>query len=651
MKGFRANSWAVRRHDAGTVNNNLNCLTRSVTLLILTTVIAALPLGTIAEEADKPVDTGIGQTPAVTDGSKDNQELESAQSERDRIRAEKKAERERKRAERRAEQDRIRQERAEERARVRAEQEAERNRIWEQRAAEQKKLQAARKAEQQARAEAQEKACARIDTQVEKLDTVPPEVLGRRFGGGGVDLRSPALRIPYESWLLSDEMFVPAFGEKYDEVTPEEGTELQTVMRNCQQPVNERGQAIFDNMLFYRAFDPRFKPGYLAGVEQIREARAELAGVVQQLEALSGEESAGQWSQLADSARQLEPFAGTAQRSEVQDALRKAWSEAVQPGHLRKAKQVADQAEGVQGLKSLQQLKQEFAREATLAGVPPDWPEVARARETNILNGLIDAEHRRIDSLGTGLPALEKGVAWYRDYHQSFDDTTLGSLTALREPMDYFTRKRTEALSTARAELEVRIRKTRNIGELNQLTRRYIPLSSDAGSADGQALAATVADQGEELHKREVLGLADGADGDANGTISEAQSVGPSASVMYDLVNQQLKQIAGEVSNMASKCHDSRMKSDPMLALMCAGGALMEHGGGAEPMTITSFEKLGCAVASGKPGFICDYLLQVSGGMMRGMGPGLAEIMGREGAGQARYLQSRNGWVAFFGEQ
>jgi hypothetical protein len=257
----------------------------------------------------------------------------------------------------------------------------------------------------------------------------------------------------------------------------------------------------------------------------------------------------------------------------------------------------------------------------------------------------------RIDALGSGLKAVESGVQWYRDYRQRFDEQMLASLPELHEPMRYFTQQRGKALAAARPELEKQIDRTASQGDLERLVARYLPLPEDGKSADGRALVSRVVQRREELHKRQVLGVEDSRKGASGDDLPEALAVGPSASVMYDLLNQQLKNIAANVRSMADSCQGAGMQNDPVLALMCVSGKLMEHGGGSDPMTITRFEKLGCARASGKAGYICDYLLQIRGGMQRGMGPGLAALMGQTGAGQGRFLKTRDGWVAFFGEE
>jgi hypothetical protein len=65
----------------------------------------------------------------------------------------------------------------------------------------------------------------------------------------------------------------------------------------------------------------------------------------------------------------------------------------------------------------------------------------------------------------------------------------------------------------------------------------------------------------------------------------------------------------------------------------------------------TSPRKLCCGRASGKPGFVCDYMIGVSGGITAAMGLSVAAMYGRGGAAQARFLKIKKGWTVFFGEK
>ena len=192
-------------------------------------------------------------------------------------------------------------------------------------------------------------------------------------------------------------------------------------------------------MLFFRAFDQRYQPKYLSGVQDIRKAHEGIAELARQLDALPGDATGSErWHALAEKAGNLQAFAGREQRAALQAGLRKAYTYVVLPTHARKAEQVAGQAQGLEGLRALMQLKSEFERDASLAGTATAWPDVARSRQAAIISAISKEQHKRIDALGTGLESMERGVAWYRDYRLSFDESTITAMPQLREPIVCF---------------------------------------------------------------------------------------------------------------------------------------------------------------------------------------------------------------------
>ena len=603
MPYTHSNTWTTPAR--GTVPDNLSCpifaktrLTLSGCRLLLLTAALLLLWGT-TNPARAGTVTELESAIENAAESVDNGQLDE--------RARQKAERE---AKRKATQEA----KAAERARQKAEREAAKEaREAEQQArrAEMEKVQQERREEreavEQANAEAQEKACQRLETMNTQLDTLPPEVLARHFGGG-LRRNTPATQISYDAWLLSDSIFNPAFGQNYDAIPVEEATQLQGIMRNCTAPRNATGQSITDSMLFFRAFDSRFQPKYLAEVKSIREAQAGFATLEQQLSTLpSNDAGIARWRELAIDGERLQSFVGPARRKDLQTWLRQAYQTVVLPAHAREAEQLAGQAQGQEGLRALLQLREKFKKDAEPVELAPDWPTTAKSRMDDITHTLAAAQRQRIGALGTGLTGLENGVRWHRDYRQQIEEPGLASIPELSGLESLFEQQRHKTLAAARPGIENEIKQAKTQAELQQVVERYIPLQSDAQSTEGRQIMAQVAAQGEKLHKQSVLE----SDGDRD------SPVGPEGSVIYDIVNNQLKSIAAGVQSMAGKCGGSAMQNDPMAALMCVGGMIMQNSGADEPMTITSFKKLGCANAnaSGKTGFRCDYLVQTSGGV------------------------------------
>lgn len=507
--------------------------------------------------------------------------------------------------------------------------------------------------------------CAKLTEWLSDIDSVPPEVQQRRFGGG-TGASTAAMQIPYESWLLQDDRFVSFYGKPFDAVGADEMQRLQRG-GNCPSPRNARGQAVIDNMFLYRSFDPRYHPRYADGVKAIRAAHAEVRTALAQLRALKpDDEGLRRYRELAAPSERLSAFLGEEPRSGYRQALQVAYQQVAQPVLASRSREAIAQAKGYDGLLALSQLQGEIGRDAassrTAAG---SAGEQLRAKQAAIARELVAQERARVDALGQGLVGLERGVQWHQDYRARYEKLT-GSAPELREMLAHFEQRRGVLLEAAQPELSSRITQARSDRELDELTARYLPLDSDKRSVAGTALLTRVAESRDELHKRGVLGGREVAAADARAPAAAAQPAAappktapvaervaagePTESDMYDLIKQRLDNAAAEVRNMAAECKGGFNQNDPAKAMLCLAGGIGTHAGAGEAMKITRFEKLGCERASGKPGYLCDYLVATSGGAARGMGASMERLIGRGGAGQARFLKTRDGWIGFFGE-
>ena len=526
---------------------------------------------------------------------------------------------------------------------------------------------AAQQANRAAERQDREDACARISAWLANIDSLPPEVQQRRFGGGarpGMAGAAPAaLQVPYESWLLEDSRFVPTFGQPFDALPADERDRLQRAGSGCQSPRNARGQATADNMLFYRAFHPQYFPTYAQGVKTIRGARAEVDAALQELQSLRADDTGLQrYRELNAQAQRLSGFLGETRRAEYRQALASANQRVAQVVNAAHGRQAAAQARGYEGLLALVQLQAQMNRDGGAASASNEL----RARQSEIARELVAQERDRIEALGSGLVGLERGVQWYGEYQTRYAKPAV-SVPELREMLTHFEQRRGATLDASQAELSARIVQTRSESELQPLVARYLPLEMDQRRPSGTALLTRVAEWRDELRKRSVLGSgamaaaepppaaprqrSESTTAARAAPVAERVAAGePTESEMFDLVKNKLDSAAAEVRNMAESCKGGFSNNDPGKAILCLAGGMGNAAGAGEAMRITKFEKLGCERASGKPGYVCDYLLATSGGAARSMGPSMAAIAGRGGAGQGRFLRTRDGWIAFFGE-
>lgn len=351
-------------------------------------------------------------------------------------------------------------------------------------------------------------ACEKVAAWYVGTDHIPPEVLASRFGGvARGDRGSQASQLHYDAWLLQDARFEPAFGKRYDDMTSEEGKRLHDASRGgCRMPTNERGQAMSDGMLLFRAFDARFQPRYVQAVREIREAHASIRHVRQALAALSpGEEGRQRFDQLVAQRQALAGFLDEKERENWRLAFADAYGRVLGPANeVRVAKAVAH-SHGFEGLQMLGRLQAELNTEADAVGVAPPLPPALRERQQALAAELAASERARVDALGGGLVALERGVHWHVDYRRRLGPL-MGDSARGRELMQYFEAHRSNALDAAEPELSQRINATHSEDELQALVERYLALPMDQQHLAGTALYTRVAAQRDVLYKRRILG-------------------------------------------------------------------------------------------------------------------------------------------------
>jgi hypothetical protein len=529
----------------------------------------------------------------------------------------------------------------------------------------------ARERQQRKRDEALERRQSALDgrnagcEQVAKLytgtDHIPPEVLAQRFGGGPRgDRSSPAMQLPYEAWLLQDARFEPAYAKRYEDMSPEEGKRLNDASRGgCTMPRNERGQAMSDNMLLFRAFDPRYQPRYLQGVRQIRDAHENVQQTLQALASLPpGLDGRQAFASHAAKRGEIEGFLDEKGRATYRRAFADAYARVVAPANEARVAAAVAQARGLDGLQALSRLQSDLRNEARAAGTEARLPTALRERQESLIAEIATSERARVDALGSGLVALERGAQWHADYRQRLEPLIGGSLPG-QELVGHFEARRGAALDAAERELSQRIAATRSDSALQALTVRYLPLEMDQRHAIGTALFTRVAAQRDELHKRSVLGNASPAAGvSSNGAAGRssrpvaaaATATGePSESDMYDAFNAVLQSRNAAARDTAERCNNRQFQNDPVLAMQClqfglgVGTTGRGQGVRAPEFKVSSFQNLGCEKAQGETGWRCDYAAGIEGNVQ--LPPSIAELMGGGNHGQARFVRRGDGWL------
>lgn len=498
-------------------------------------------------------------------------------------------------------------------------------------------------------------ACRRIADwlAIDVADTIPPAVLASRFGGGRPG--GAAAAIPYESWLLQDARFAPTFGARYDELPPAEQQHLRDAGNNCVAPRNDRGQAIADNMLFYRAFTEPHHARYVQGVARIREAHARVDAAMRDLQGLTGDDDgAKRYREHAARQEELGALLAASRRTAYQQAFADAYQRALLPWHAQRLRQAAAGAQGYEGLLALSELQAQMQRDARVGAGTAALPPEVQARQAALARALVAQERTQIDALGSGAAGLVRGVQWHEQATRRYGP--LGSAQSeLGAMFAYFETRRGALLDAAQPELMRLIARTRDEGELGRLVASHFPLEIDRARPSGAALLEQVALQRDELHKRSILGGGDTAPR-ASGGAAPAPAAGspgePSESEMYDAFHARLRAINDGARETAEHCNQrefNRGQGDPVLALQCLqfglGVGVTSNGQnvGAPQFQVSNFRKIACEKAQGQAGYQCDFVAGMAGNL--NLPPSLAGLMRNGEMAQARFVRQEAGWL------
>ncbi len=486
--------------------------------------------------------------------------------------------------------------------------------------------------------------------------------------------------ISRDNWLLEDSRFVPQFGKPYDQLSNAEITELQKIGLSCRMMGRTAGGVTVDMGVYTRVFAVGAFPTFVKGLQQIRATRQEVRDASTLLNSMpDSDEGYKTYEQIAANAPRLRGFMTASELDKFDAAMASANERVAKPALQRQAQQSIASAQGYDGLVTVSKLIAEMTEDSRSSPMQNDpTVKALTAKQNDIARELQRLEHARIDALGSGLVGLERGVAYSNEIEPRYRKyIRVGPINDLWQE---FITKRHAMIETSRPELSRRIAQTWDEAGLKALVDKYIPFGLDQQTAAGTALLTSVTEQKDAIEKRRILGANKAEAPVKSNAVAKAatpaktvQTKGakavaaveqdeddeeeplakgePSESVMYDMVKLRFDRQAAKIAETSANCERGPSGNDVVGAMVCLGAMATKGMGGGEPVKITSFEKLGCGRASGKPGYVCDYMIGVSGGITSAMGPTMAAIYGSGGAAQARFLKTKKSWIVFFGEK
>jgi hypothetical protein len=122
----------------------------------------------------------------------------------------------------------------------------------------------------------------------------------------------------------------------------------------------------------------------------------------------------------------------------------------------------------------------------------------------------------------------------------------------------------------------------------------------------------------------------------------------PTRNEMQEALTAKIASVNREINQLVEKCKQGGFGGDdPFRAFQClqsVGFMVASPKDGELSFQVERLEKLGCAPAVGQPGFICDYVVSMSGNSPYFRGA-LGEILADGNVGQGRFLKQGDQWT------
>jgi len=201
--------------------------------------------------------------------------------------------------------------------------------------------------------------------------------------------------------------------------------------------------------------------------------------------------------------------------------------------------------------------------------------------------GAVAAEQARIDSLPPGLPGLERGAEWYRDFVRRYPPAQRPP--EMMELEKAFIARRERAIEKARPELVALLKSATSNHELNMVFRTYLPLKSDEKSPLVQNLVEIGRVRSQEL-------------GRATNEPNDVQMEAAVKALVGDYVR--------ELNDTLAECHRGGYRDNPVLAARCLY-LLGANNGRPFSVEISNVRGHGCSRQENERGVLCRYTASV----------------------------------------
>ena len=460
----------------------------------------------------------------------------------------------------------------------------------------------------------------------------------------------------YAANLFADEVFVPVFGKRIDQLSDADRAAPRRAIQNCSQAADFPEDRTMYGVVLVRAFLPgaggtpgSFDPGDVASIVAARRTlRRQRAALLTELKSLSVSESAFQRAlSVRDEDVPTYQVLWPSEYAELKTAADNAASRIATPLLATWIANVVKSAAGFEGLAQLGDVIDLFTagtaradtsprptlphapaapapatrfdknRPALVAAASPQSRAQAesnlRARASALTTELIQAERAKLATLGSGLTGLHAGTIWYEHIVRSFgrfgSEPSVGAVL-----QDLQARRRPDLLASA-MELTARINAAKTSLELTTVMSTYLGVPTDrdepalspvfaAAAAKDRALTAAAEQAAAE--RRSVAYYCK-----TKVPVTSPPATGePSVHDLCLALADVMESMNGYWRSLLAACRSGDYRTNAMLGAECISLCLASFATCELWVRMTGFQKRACVRAGTLEGFNCTYNLQ-----------------------------------------
>lgn len=276
-----------------------------------------------------------------------------------------------------------------------------------------------------------------------------------------------------EEWLplIDDTRFPNFFGKPYDQITIADFRSLDLMRVSCQR---QGGLTPAEMQTVHQVLNQSVHPALSRLLVSSRSQQSEAQSLLAELDTLKAtDDDLRRFEGVSSRLNALTARQAPDQRSEIQSKIDSTRERIALPVYAARVERVTANAQGVEGLLALSGTLEELARSGLSAGSLTPLQQQLRQKLDEVSVPLVNEERTAIAGLGRGLPALERGVAYYASltnkYQRAFP--VVPALDSVRRDL---LSSRASTINSAQSDLLGEVKKARTEPEISAVLSRYL---------------------------------------------------------------------------------------------------------------------------------------------------------------------------------